>query len=109
MMFSLIHQCGNKHLATFPDSLDLQAHEGITTLTQSCSCGLAFLINQLADTFAQCEALYTDETPWLHQSDAWGLMCCSQQAYEYRLVDNAGNKMANVAPVANEPVNGVNL
>jgi hypothetical protein len=37
------------------------------------------------------------------------LMCCSQQAYEYRLVDSAGNKVANVAPVANEPVNGVNL
>jgi hypothetical protein len=108
-MFSLIHQCGNKHLATFPDALDLQAHEGITTLTQSCSRGLALLVDQFADTFAQCKALYTDETPWLHQSNAWGLMGCRQQAYEYRLVYNAGNKVANVAPLANEPVNGVDL
>jgi len=108
-MFSLIHQCRNKHLATFPDALDLQAHEGITTLTQSCSGGLALLIDQLADAFAQCKALYTDETPWLHQSNAWGLMGCNQKAYEQGLIDSAGNKVANVAPFANKPVNGVDL
>jgi len=56
------------------DAFDLEFHELVTALAEGFCGADAFFFHEVLDLAAQAAVADADETPRLHEADAWGLV-----------------------------------
>src|SRR5260364_219389 len=109
VFISAIHHRGNEQLAAFQYPLHFQTHKFVAAFAEPRRGGPALSFHHVMQRDAQRWVSDMDNSPGLHETDAWRVVRSAQQTFQCFRLNVSRFEMTHVAPFKDRAIDSGNL